>query len=106
MFNPVPKPQHKRRAPKQSYRNTFDHETAQKILQDHNFKCVPCKGIAMQIHHVMPRSRQGRGVYSNGLPVCDTCHVEIHQNNELLNKWIEIYTEKYGEDFYKDRWDK
>lgn len=72
---------------------------------EEEYRCQMCGGRATQIHHVMPRSRQGRGVYTNAMAVCNDCHSRIHKDNDLLDYWINLYAERYGPDFYKDRWD-
>lgn len=104
-FNPVPKPQHKRRVPKQSKRNEFSAKVRKRIMKDENDCCQSCGNKATQIHHVMPRGRGGRGVYTNGMATCSNCHDRIHKDNTLLEYWIFLYERKYGEGFYKDEWD-
>lgn len=100
-----PKPNFKRRIPKASIRNEFKPKIRMKIMSDYDGNCAGCGCPANQIHHVMPRSRSGRGVYTNGMPVCNTCHTFIHNNNKYLSHFIKLHTKKYGEDFYKDEWD-
>lgn len=104
-FNPVPKPQHKRRIPKQSKRNEFSQKVRNQIMKDENGLCQSCGNKATQIHHVRPRGRQGRGVYTNGMAICNSCHTRIHKDNALMNHWILLYEQKYGKDFYKDVFD-
>lgn len=106
MINPAPKPSFKRRRPTRRNRGNFNKKTRNRILERDKESCQICNRKGTQIHHVMPRSRSGRGVYTNGLTVCNSCHHAIHNNNDLLQAWIEIYVEKYGENFYKDEWDE
>lgn len=101
-----PKPNHKRRVPKQKQRNDFNPKVRKQIMNDQNNTCQSCGNKATQIHHVMPRGRSGRGVYTNGMAICNRCHTNIHKDNTLLDYWIFTYKQKYGKDFYKDEWDE
>ena len=103
-FIPVPKPNYKRRVPKQSKRNEFSALTRKRI-KERDRVCKGCGGKGTQIHHVMPRSQSGRGVESNGMLVCHECHKMFHDNPELMKGWQRIYSDRYGEGYYKDKWD-
>lgn len=106
MFNPVPKPVHKRRIPKRGERGKFDAKTRQKIWERDQGLCQQCFRRGEAIHHVMPKSSgKGRGVFTNGLVLCNDCHTEIHKSYELLEYWINVFTDRYGPDFYKDEYD-
>ncbi len=104
-FNPVPKPKHSRRVPTQKKRNEFNKKTRSKIMEQENNRCQMCGSRATQIHHVYPRGRGGRGVYTNGMAICNGCHVIIHKDNNIMNHWQNIYEDAYGTDYYKDEWD-
>lgn len=105
-FLPQPKPKHKRRVPTQKQRNAFSQTVRAQIRSRDGEICNECLSKkATQIHHVCPRSRGGRGVATNGLPLCHECHRSIHDNATLMNKWQEIYEQRYGPDYYKDEWD-
>jgi 5-methylcytosine-specific restriction endonuclease McrA len=106
MLQAVPKPSHKRRVPKRYDRGKFSKDTRQKILLRDDGVCQQCGGIGTQIHHVVPKgSGKGRGVYENGLTVCNDCHTQIHKDNDLLEYWIDVFTDKYGYGFWKDAYD-
>lgn len=102
---PKTNPNHRRRVPKRRNRSKFSKTVRDQILEAENNTCQTCGNLATQIHHVMPRGRQGRGVYTNGMAVCNGCHRKIHDDNDLLNYWINVYADRYGADFYKDEWD-
>ena len=99
-------PNHKRRVPTQKQRNNFSKKVRNQIMQDQRDKCQSCGQKATQIHHVKPRGRGGRGVYSNGMAICNDCHTRIHKDNTLLDYWMFLYEQTNGKDFYKDEWDK
>ena len=105
MLRPVPKNPYKKRKPTRRKRNNFSNKIRQEIYEECGGKCQQCGGKGQEVHHVMPRSRSGRGVKTNGLLVCQDCHRKIHQDNDLLNDWKRHYKSFYGENFYKDFWD-
>jgi len=105
MPNPVPKRPYKRRKPVRRKRNNFSKKVRQEVYEENNGLCQQCGGRGTEIHHVMPRGRQGRGVKTNALLVCAPCHREIHQQPDLLQEWIKHYRSMYGDDFYMDEWD-
>jgi 5-methylcytosine-specific restriction endonuclease McrA len=102
----VPKPKFRRRIPKRVDRGKFSRDTRQKILLRDDGMCQQCGGIGTQVHHVVPKgSGKGRGVYKNGLTVCQPCHTQIHKDNDLLEYWIDVFTDRYGYGFWKDEFD-
>lgn len=105
MLRPVPKPNHKRSKPKRLNRNKFAKKVRQEILERDNYTCQQCGGIGEHIHHVKYRAQGGRGVFTNGLTLCNECHTLVHKNKDLSDKWESIFIERYGENFYKDEWD-
>ena len=105
-FRPVPKPTKKRRVPTRKKRGQFSKETAQAIIDRDDGLCRVCKRLGEQIHHVMPKGRGGRGTFTNGVYVCQSCHAEIHRDNDKLDHWIKQFRIMYGNDFYKDEWDE
>lgn len=104
-FNPVPKIKHKRRIPKRGDRGKFSDKTRQAVLERDNHLCQMCFKQGEAIHHVMFKSRAGRGVLTNALTLCNNCHTQVHKDNELAEYWINVYTDRYGSGFYKDGYD-
>lgn len=105
MINPVPKPNHKRKAPKRSARGKFSEKVRMAILDRDDGLCRVCKRPAEEIHHVRFRSQAGRGVFTNGLSVCHHCHNDIHKDKEKADFWRNTFETLYGKDYYKDEWD-
>ena len=102
----VPKPSHKRRVPKQSKRNEFSSKVRKEILNRDNGQCQMCLGKGEEIHHVFLKSRGGRGVFTNGLSLCHKCHRNVHNDNGLIDYWIDVFTDRYGHGFWMDEYDK
>lgn len=101
-----PKKTYKRRKPKHSSRNEFSKKTRQDIWDRENGACQCCGSQGEEIHHARFKSQSGRGVYSNGILLCHDCHTETHENRELADYWREWCTGQWGEDYYKDIYDK
>lgn len=106
MLRAVPKPRHKRRVPKKAKRGQFDEITRKKIIERDDGRCQECGLKGEEIHHVLFKSRGGRGVYTNGLLLCHACHRRLHDKTELADKWIVRFHDLYGKNFYKDAWDE
>lgn len=105
-FNPVARPDHKRRIPTQKQRNDFSETVRKKIKKRDKHKCKVCHNPnAYQIHHVKPRGAGGRGVCQNGMLVCNLCHSLIHKEGKLLKYWQSEFIKKYGKDYFRDEWD-
>lgn len=106
IINPVPKPSFKRRVPKRAKRNEFSTKVRKQILERDNYHCQMCKGRGEEIHHVFLKSRGGRGVFTNGLTLCGSCHRKVHNDNELIDYWIDVFTDRYGYGFWMDEYDR
>lgn len=106
-FTPVPKPNHNRRVRKKKDRGEFPPDVRERIVRDQNGQCQICGRPTTYIHHIKPRGRGGRGVYTNGLLVCNNCHnPKIHDRPGGVEYWISVWESKHGPDFWKDENDK
>lgn len=105
MGRPVPKPSHNRRVPKRGDRSKFSKMVRDQVKEDFNNQCAMCFQSACHVHHVMPRSRSGRNVYTNALLLCNNCHKAVHAQDKLLRYWIKEYKKKYGPLFFMDKQD-
>ncbi|WP_137744564.1 HNH endonuclease [Robertmurraya siralis] len=94
-FNPVPKPQHKRRVPKRGDRGKFSPKTIKAICERDNYQCVRCGSYHLEKvpHHVIYKSQLGEGTKRNGVSICISCHQEAHAKKEI-RKWFEEWVEK------------
>lgn len=97
-----PKPTFERRVPKKSDRGKFDKKTTAMIIERDQGICQNCLNTGSEIHHVMYKSRSGRGVFTNGLTLCQHCHRKVHESAVLTDYWINVFADRYGSDFYKD----
>lgn len=104
-FNPCPKPTHKRSKPERAARGKFTEDTRKKVKEKYENACQQCFQKGHHIHHVYPKGRGGRNVITNALLLCNGCHRELHDNEELLQHWIELFKDEHGPDFYKDEHD-
>lgn len=92
--------------PNTKERGEFPREVIAELIEESGSICQHCKASeATTTHHVMPRGRKGRGVKTNGLRLCWTCHDTIQIDEELLQYWISVYRDKYGEHFWYDEQD-
>jgi HNH endonuclease len=92
----------KRKAPKRGDRSKFSKMVRDQVKEFFNNQCAECYRRACHVHHVMPRSRGGRNVFTNALLLCNDCHKEVHADNEKLKGWIEEYKGRFGKFFYMD----
>lgn len=97
---------HHKKNKKRSERAEFPLWVVGELIADSGGLCQVCfVSRGTQTHHIMPRSRSGRGVKQNGLRVCNYCHKLIHEKNSVLNKYIDQQRLKYGDNFWFDELD-
>ncbi|MFE8704116.1 HNH endonuclease [Cytobacillus sp. FJAT-54145] len=102
----VPKPNHKRRVKKQVDRNKFPKFVRDQIKKHFENNCQMCGGKGHHCHHVQPKgSGKGRGVFTNGLLLCNSCHKKVHADDSLLRYWKEVFRKKYGPLYFMDEED-
>lgn len=100
-----PKRIYKKRKPSLASRGKFSHKVIAEILKRDSGSCVVCFSEADDIHHVVYKSKMGRGVFTNGLSLCRTCHDLAHSSQDERKRLENIMIEKYGSNYYKDSWD-
>lgn len=101
----ITKPKHKRRARHRVNRGKFP-EVIRKQIKDHfDNRCQECGRLGEHIHHVKPKgSGSGRGVFTNGLLLCNNCHMQIHAelSQERLKHWQKLFESMHGPTYYMD----
>ncbi|MCL6605528.1 MAG: HNH endonuclease [Paenibacillus sp.] len=84
----------------------FKDDVLSEIIAESDGICPACKNApSTTTHHVMPKGRKGRGVKTNGLRMCWPCHDTTQTNEELLQYWISVFRDKYGDRFWFDEKD-
>ena len=73
----------------------------ERIVERDNGRCVLCwSGYGVQIAHVVPRSRGGRGIETNLVLLCAICHDRYDhtvRRPEMREQIVEYLTDIYGE---------
>ncbi|KYG28153.1 HNH endonuclease [Alkalihalobacillus trypoxylicola] len=101
----VAKPNHKRQSKLRAQRGKFPNAVRAEIKKHFQDTCQECGGKGIHIHHVQPKgSGVGRGVFTNGLLLCNKCHRWIHDepSQKRLKYWQEVFRKKHGPNYYKD----
>jgi hypothetical protein len=97
---------HHESKPSRADRAEFSKEVVAELIKEVDGKCqCGCGRPDTETHHVMTRTRDGRGVKSNGMRVNGICNQRFHDNEEELQHWIEVYRKKYGDNFWFDEQD-
>ncbi|WP_057766720.1 HNH endonuclease [Cytobacillus praedii] len=105
-FHPVAKPSYSRRVKKRGDRNKFSKYVRDQIKDHFEDTCQMCMGRGCHIHHVQPKgSGKGRGVFTNGLLLCNECHKKVHADDALLRYWKKVFRKKYGPLYFMDEED-
>lgn len=101
-FRPAPKPSHKRRVKKRGDRSKFSKMVRDKVKDYFDDTCQECGGKGIHLHHVKFRSEGGKGVFTNALLLCNSCHKQIHLDNDRAQYWKEVFKKKYGSLYFMD----
>jgi hypothetical protein len=101
-FRPCPKPNHKRRVKKRGDRTKFSNMVRDKVKEAFDNTCQECGGKGIHLHHVKFRSEGGKGVFTNALLLCNSCHKRIHLDNERAQYWKEAFKKKHGPLYFMD----
>ena len=100
-----PKPNHKRRKPKQGNRDMITKAQYQLALDWFGDTCSYCNAKPIEMHHVVFRSQGGRGGYRNLMPLCEKHHKMAHNSREFADSLREEREEAFGKYFYCDMHD-
>lgn len=98
---------HHQSTPSKADRAEFPLKVVKAAIAEADGKCQCGCGLPdTETHHVMPRARNGRGVQKNAMRLNGSCNTRFHDNEAELQKWIEIYRKKYGDNFWFDEQDQ
>ena len=77
----------------------FSQKMARRIMLRDNGTCVYCSGIATQIDHVVPHSKDGPSTVANGVACCTHCNMKKKGklSEEYLVKGL-VHLVRAGED--------
>ncbi|MFB6472994.1 HNH endonuclease [Paenibacillus glucanolyticus] len=94
---------HHKGRPSRADRAEFPASVVKELIEEAGGLCqCGCGRPDTETHHVMPRTRDGRGVKTNGMRVNGVCNQRFHANEEELQHWINVYTGRYGPYFWYD----
>lgn len=102
---------HDRIIPHWKKRGEFSNQTRIDILNTWGEYCFVCGDPNYSIHHVYEKGfgKGGRGVKTNGIPLCRVHHTDspsgIHHDREFYERITEMFISRWGEHFYKDKYD-
>jgi transcription elongation factor Elf1 len=97
---------HHQDRPSGADRGEFPAKIVKELIAEADGVCQSCRTAPdTTTHHVYPRGRRGRGVKTNGLRLCGTCHDRIQTHEDELQHWIEVYRQRFGERFWFDETD-
>jgi hypothetical protein len=95
--------------PKRADRSEFSEREKKKITEAFGgWKCALCGNPYIEFHHAKFRSGSGRGVFRNGVPLCNAHHTLNHTgegSKETADRWRAFLKDLYGEFYYMDEWD-
>lgn len=93
------------KVPNRGSRSEFSNKERERILAAFGGGCAECRSPFVQFHHAKFRSGSGRGVFRNGVPLCEEHHTLAHKVKEYADKWREYLKSIYGGYYYMDKWD-
>jgi hypothetical protein len=102
---------HDRIIPHWKQRGKFDTQTVNDILRIWGEWCYVCGSPNYSIHHVYEKGfgKGGRGVVTNGIPLCTVHHTEsptgVHHNRELYEEIRQLFIDAFGPYYYRDKYD-
>lgn len=95
--------------PKRADRSEFTAREKEKICEAFGgWRCAKCGNPYIEFHHAKFRSGSGRGVWRNGVPLCNAHHTLNHEgegSRETAESWRSFLKDRYGEYYYMDEWD-
>jgi hypothetical protein len=92
-----------RRVDKRGDRGKFSKMVRDKVKEHFDDTCQMCFGKGIHLHHVQPKAGGiGRGVFTNALLLCNKCHRKVHDNDDILRHWKEVFRKKYGPLYFMD----
>jgi hypothetical protein len=81
----------------------FSEAVKRAVRSKAHHSCCICKGVGVEVHHIIPQEEGGPDTEENAAPLCPSCH-EIYGANknkrkfirEVRDAWYEICAKRYG----------
>ncbi len=100
-----PKKPYKKHKPTRAKRGQFSKKDIEKVEERDGGACILCHEPAEEIHHIIYKSQNGRGVFTNAASLCRICHIAAHSDADI-RKTLEMWARNlYGPNYYKDQYD-
>lgn len=84
---------------------SFPSSVALEVRRRSHFQCCLCKGIGVEIHHIVPQADGGSDSVDNAAPLCPSCHETYGANptkrkfiREARDFWYEVCASRYASD--------
>jgi hypothetical protein len=91
----------------------FTEKTKLKVRKKAAFQCCRCKGIGVEIHHIVPESDGGDDSINNAAPLCAKCHADFGDNikkrkeiRQMRDWWYEKASEQINKNRQFSQWEK
>lgn len=83
----------------------FPATTKLAIKRKAHFACCLCRGVGIEVHHILPQAEGGPDTEDNAAPLCPSCHETYGANptkrkfiREARDFWFEICSTRYAAD--------
>lgn len=83
----------------------FSEALKLKVKRKTHFTCCLCKGLGVEIHHIIPQEEKGPDTENNAAPLCPSCHEAYGANpqkrkfiRQARDLWYEICEKRYASD--------
>lgn len=81
----------------------FTSATTVLVKRRAHFQCCLCKGLGVEVHHIVPQAKGGSDEFVNAAPLCPSCHETYGENptkrkfiREARDLWYEICDKRYA----------
>ena len=82
----------------------IDRELQDNILVKCNRRCAICRRLRstkLQIHHIIERSKGGTDDFDNLLPICISCHHDVHSKVPFAQRFSNAELKKHRDELYR-----
>lgn len=83
----------------------FTEKLKKHIRRRAHMLCCLCKGLGVEVHHIIPEAQDGPDTEENAAPLCSSCHSTYGANpekrkfiREARDMWYEICEKRFASD--------